>query len=234
MSNNTSTVSTQKNINLNELISTFLRKWYIIVITVAVCFFATLIYTLFFTTPMYSSNAKLYIINKETLSINSSDVSVSTYLTKDFAAIINDRVIIDAVVEELDNKYNYSQVRSFLTVNTQENTRIIEIIATSPNAADSKKIVDSICTISQEKLVEIMGLDRVRIIRNGNLAAAPSSPNLSNNLILGVMFAIILSAGVIFVIYITDNKISSRNDVEKILELNVLATIPYHQGKSGK
>ncbi len=221
----------KKNINLAEFFFECSKRWYIIVTVTFLCFIITFLYSSFFATPMYDSTAKLYIINKQSENINSSDFSISTYLTSDFADIIVDNVVLDEVADELDNKYSTSQIRSFLSIDTPDNTRIIEILVRSPNAEDSKQIADSICNISESTLVEIMGLDRVQIIRKGTLARKPSVPNTGNNVFLGIMMGFVISLFIVLFVYITDNKISSAKDVEKYLELNVLATIPYNQNK---
>ncbi len=221
----------KKNISLAEFFFECVKRWFIIAAITLACLFIAFLYSFFIATPMYDSSAKLYIINKQSEIINSSDFSISTYLTSDFADIIKDSVVLDEVADELDNKYTTGQIKSFLTVVTPDNTRIIEIFVRSPNAMDSKKIADSICAISENKLVDIMGLDRVQVIRKGTLTEKPSIPNTGRNMFLGIVMGLSASLLIVLILFITDNKISSANDVEKYLDLNVLATIPYNQSK---
>ena len=183
---------------------------------------------------MYKSTAKLYIINKASEQVTSSDISISTYLTKDFAEILGDEVVLSEVSEDLKGKYSVSALKSFIEIEATENTRIIEVNVLSPNAKDSKKIADSICRISEEKLAEIMGLDRVKVIRNGSLPKNPSSPNTSSDAFKGIILGCLIAGATAFAIMILDNRISSSEDIEKILGLNVLATIPYNETKLKK
>lgn len=236
MSNNNANNTTQKTITLNGLFTTALRHWRILVSLIVVCFVLTVIYSAFIVTPMYTSTAKLYIINKVSSSnqITSTDFNISTYLTNDFKEILSDEVILSEVAEELNNKYSCGTLQSFLAIKAPESTRIIEIKVTSPNAKDSKKIADSICRISEEKLPEILGLDRVKIIRNGSLAKNPTSPNVSADAFKGLIAGIILATALAFLIMLTDNKITSSDDVEKILGISVLTTIPYNDHRMSK
>ena len=236
MSNNNANNTTQKTITLNGLFTTALRHWRILVSLIVVCFVLTVIYSAFIVTPMYTSTAKLYIINKVSSSnqITSTDFNISTYLTNDFKEILSDEVILSEVAEELNNKYSCGTLQSFLDIKAPESTRIIEIKVTSPNAKDSKKIADSICRISEEKLPEILGLDRVKIIRNGSLAKNPTSPNVSADAFKGLIAGIILATALAFLIMLTDNKITSSDDVEKILGISVLTTIPYNDHRMSK
>lgn len=236
MSNNNANNTTQKTITLNGLFTTALRHWRILVPLIVVCFVLTVIYSAFIVTPMYTSTAKLYIINKVSSSnqITSTDFNISTYLTNDFKEILSDEVILSEVAEELNNKYSCGTLQSFLDIKAPESTRIIEIKVTSPNAKDSKKIADSICRISEEKLPEILGLDRVKIIRNGSLAKNPTSPNVSADAFKGLIAGIILATALAFLIMLTDNNITSSDDVEKILGISVLTTIPYNDHRMSK
>ena len=222
----------QKNINFTDFILESLKRWYVIIGAIIVCLIVSFIYTIAFVTPTYTSTAKVYIINKQSESITSSDFSISTYLSNDFAEIIVDTPILKQVSEELNGKYSVGILKSCVKVVKPENTRIIEVTAETPVPEDSKKIVDTICKISEKKLVDIMGLDRVTLIKEGDVASKPSSPNLMRNLIFASLFAFLIAELAIAINYIFNNKISSTSDIEKFLDINVLATIPYNQTKA--
>ena len=231
-----STNTTQKTITLKGLITTALRYWRLLAIIVAASFIISVVYSAFIVTPMYTSTAKLYVINKASASnqITSTDFNISTYLTNDFKDLLRDEAILTEVATDLKDKYTTGALQSFIEIDSPENTRIIEIKVKSPNAKDSKKIADSICRISEEKLAEIMGLDRVKVIRNGSLPKNPSSPNTASDAFKGIILGCLIAGATAFAIMILDNRISSSEDVEKILGLNVLATIPYNETKLKK
>lgn len=225
-------LSLQKNMTIIDVISENIKRWYIVVGTVIISLIITLIYTIWFVTPLYKSTAKLYIINKQTEQITSSDFSISSYISFDFAEIVVDTPIMKQVSAELDNKYSVATLKKHVSVRKPDNTRIIEITASTPNATDSKRIVDSICKISEAELVELMGLDRIRIISEGEVPSAPFTPNLKNNILFALIISLAISEIVIIINYILNNKISSSKDVEKYLDLSILGTIPYNHGKA--
>lgn len=234
MSNNINNSFLQKSITLKDFIYEILRWRYVIAAIVAVSLLISVFYTSFIATPMYPSKAKLYVVNKQSQNLTSSDISVSTYLAYDFAAIIVDDVVIDKVAAELNGKYSSSQIKSYINIEIPEYTRIISITALSPNAEDSKTIVDTICTVAQNTLVELMDLDKIEILSEGKVAQRHSSPVLSENLIFGLVAGIIVSFFLVFGSYYLDNKLSSSKDVEKYLGLTVLATIPYNSSKKSR
>lgn len=224
----------QKSFNIKDFALEFVRKRYIVAAIIIVCLLAAFIYSTFIATPLYSSNAKIYVVNKESDKLTSSDMSVSSYLTYDFAEIITNDLILDKVSKSLDNKYSSSQLRDFINIDVPKSTRIISITVISPDATDSKKIVDSICLTAQDTVVELMELDKIEILNEGKIPKGKTSPILSKNLTIGLLSGIISSVAVVFLIYSLDTKISSSQDVEKYLELTVLATIPYNISKKSK
>ena len=138
---------------------------------------------------------------------------------------------LSSTADLLDNKYSYAQLKSAVTVNNPESTRFLEITVRTPDAVDSKKIVDSICEVSQEKIVELLGIDQVAIIRKGDIASAPSSPNTSGNIVKAIIAAFVAFAGTVVLICFLNDKINGPEDIEKYLDISVLGNIPYNQNK---
>ncbi len=234
MSNNSSVPVVHRSLSIKGFTTTFLRYWKILIPIVLICFFIFTFYSAFIATPMYRSTAKLYIVNKTSTQVTPTDFNISTYLAHDFAEILSDQVVLSEVAEELDGKYSVTQLSNYLTVTATEETRIIEIKVASPDPHDSKLIADTICKVAEHKLVDIMGLDRVKIIRNGSFSKKPFTPNTTLDALKGLCVGIFISTTVAFFIMITNNKISSSDDVEQILGLTILTTIPFTDRKKAK
>lgn len=225
----------QKNLDSRELIFMAIKKWYVILSTMIVSLIIAVIYTTVFVTPKYASVAKIIVFNKqETNNANDLELSSSLYLAKDFQEILTDKLVLSQVSAKLGNKYTQSQLKSFISIENPQSTRIIVITALTPDPEDSKKIVDAVCEVSQASLVELMGLNRITLISNGDISQTPAEPNLGNNALISLIIG--LAAGIIFVliIYITDNKVTCAEDVERFFDMSVLATIPYNSKQKTK
>lgn len=221
-------------LNIKDIMFTALNRWYLLCAVLAVCIVVTLFYSYFVVTPLYSSTGKIYLTNKDSEKISTSEIAVSSYLTKDYENLITDRVVLDEVSKKLGNKYSYAELKNAVSLVNPEDTRFLEITVTTPSANDSKKIVDTICTVAQEKIIELLGIDRVAIIRNGNTPQNPSSPNIRLNLIKAVAVGILLYAAVIIAIVMFNDKITTSEDVEKYLGISVLGNIPYQNRSKAK
>ena len=227
--NNNKTTST---LNVKELLFLALKKWYFLCIILAVCMVSSLVYSNFLVTPLYDSTGKIYIMRKDAETVSTGDLSVSSYLTRDYENLIIDRAVLDEVSEILDNKYSYLQLKKIVSVENPEDTRFIEISARTSSAEDSKKIVDAVCRVSQEKIIELLGIDRVTIIREGNMPKTATIPNTYRNLVSAFIIGVLIFIAVIFAMYFFDDKINNPADIKKYIEISVLGDIPNNQIKS--
>lgn len=223
-----------KGVDTKQLLTQFVRRWYITVSVVLISVVVAAFYTRFMCTPKYDSTAKLYIFNSGSNQISTADIAISTYLTHDYTELIVDRAVLSEVINKLELKYSYGALKSAVTVNNPDNTRIIEVSVRTSNAALSQKIADSICQVAQQKIVELMGIDRVNIISKAYLPTGASTPNMRANLGYGLLVGLLISCAATVVFCINDDKINSATDVEQYLQLCLLGTIPYGRNRTGK
>ncbi len=225
--NNLSPV-TRKKLGVIEFLKLVLMRWYLFVTIVVVCAVTAFVYSVGFITPLYESTAKLYIVNKDSGEVEAADLSISTVLVEDFATMIADEIVLDDVSDDLNGKYTTSQLKSYISVTNPENTRIIKLSVRSPKPEDSKRIVDSVCRVSQEKLIDVMGLDRIKIVGEGNVPNSPCSPNVTRNVAVAIIFGLAISGVLVCIFYLMDNTISDEKDIEKYLGITALGAIPYN------
>ena len=171
-------------------------------------------------------------MRKDSETVSTGDLSVSSYLTSDYENLIADRAVLDEVSQLLDNKYTFLQLKRVLTIENPEDTRFIEITARTASAEDSKKIVDAVCKVSQEKIIDLLGIDRVTIVRNGNIPKTAADPNVTRILLSSFELGILLFIAVILMIYFFNDKITNPTDVKKYLEISVLGDIPNNSAKA--
>ena len=214
-------------ITVFDVINKLIDKWYIVASSVVVFVLTAYIYVNFFCTPMYNSTAKLFIFNTEAEGQSSSEVTISTYLARDYAELIVDRTVLETVIDNLDLDFSYNGLKSAVSVNNPEGTRILEITVKTKNGKLSKRIADEVCKVSQEKIVDLMGIGRVNIISKGHVPSSPSSPNKGQFIWSAFAAALIFSALIIFLLLLISDKIDSEDDIQRYLDLSVLATIPY-------
>ena len=215
-------------IDLTELFMALWSKLHIIIMAGVLGALIAFVGTSFFITPKYTSETKVYVLTRSdsTAGITYNDLQTGAQLTQDYKVLVTSRPVLDAVTEELKN---------MISVNTPEGTRILSITVQSEDPKEAKEIADAVRDSASVQITEIMDVDAVNTVEEGNLPTKPSSPSVKKNLVLGAMLGLVLAMGVIILIYMLDDTIKTPDDVEHYLGLNTLTSIPISEGmKKGK
>ena len=195
-------------------------------------------YTKLLVTPVYSSTAKLLVLSKETTLTSLADLQLGTQLASDYSVLLTSRPVLQETVENLDLKEGYGALRSHISVVNPADTRILEITVTDPDPEMAKTIVNELADVSSAYIGRQMEVVPPKVIEEGVVPSAPTSPNVLKNTILGALAGLVIAAGIIVVRTIINDTIRSEDDVEKYLGIPVLASIPdrkdYISGRTSK
>lgn len=214
-------------IDLKDLIIYLLQRWWILLLCTVIGAGLALTYTIFAITPQYQSTTSIYILNKQNSgTVTTSDLTVSSQLTKDYAKLIKSRTALENVLESLNLTGTYSALSRKVTVSILSDTRILEISVKDPDPELARELADEVRTQGAERIRQVMDVEAVNVVDVANLPTAPVSPNTKKNTLLGGLIGLIL-CGMVFVVgYLLDDSIKNAEDVEKYLGLSTLALIP--------
>lgn len=213
-------------IDLRELFGAILNKiWIIIIVGILGAVIAGL-YTTVFIDPQYTSSSMIFILTKTTSITSLADIQLGSQLTSDYKILTTSRPVVEKVISNLKLDMTYEELCEKISVENEADTRILTMIVTDPDPYTAKLIVDELTNIVLERVAEIMDTDEPGIVESGNIAETPSIPNLKKNCLLGGLLGILLSGGIVVVLFLLDDSIKNADDVEKYLEINVLASIP--------
>ena len=81
----------------------------------------------------------------------------------------------------------------------------------------AKTIVDKLTDVSAERMGTIMETEKPNVADYGHIPETQTSPNTAKNAIVGALVGMILSIGVILVIYLMNDAIQTTEDVERYL-----------------
>jgi capsular polysaccharide biosynthesis protein len=185
-------------------------------------------YNKYLVTPIYTSQAKVYVLTKQDDSkmTTYSDIQTGTQLTKDYMILVKSRPVTEEVIRKLNLNMTHDQLVGMINVNTPKDTRILEIMINNPDAAVAKELADTLAEVSAERMVNVMDIKKVNVVEPGNLPTAPSSPNVLKKAIIGGIFGAVLTCVIILFIYIVNDSIRTTDDINKYLGINTLGVIP--------
>jgi len=190
--------------------------------------------TKFMISPMYSSSATMFVVTKETTLSSLADLQMGTQLTNDYEILITSRPVLQQTIRELGLDMTYNSLRDAITISNPNSSRMLIISTLQPDPELAKKVVDTLAQISSEYIAEKMEVTAPKIIEEGEIPRFQSSPSILRNTAIGGVLGILAAVFLICVAVILNDSIQTEEDVERYLQLPVLAVGPDKTGSGAK
>ncbi len=223
---------TRGSISIAELWEVFVSHVWQIVLAGLLVLAVLVGYSVFTYQPEYTSTATVYLIRQSdtitgsSTSPSSSDFSLALSTIKDCTILLKSHKVLDVVIADLGMEISYERLSKMISVNNPTDTRYLEISVTAPTPSDAKIIVDKLCEVGRQSIVDIMGINQVNQVDQGTFKETPSNSMIGVKCYVGALAAAVVVYGIYLMIFMFDDKISTPDDVEKYLGLSVLGLIP--------
>lgn len=217
-------------IDLRQIISVIFSK--IVVILLSGLIFGLLVFlgSKLLLKPEYKSSTSLYVLSRQSQGTTTySDVQTSTQLTQDYKILVTSRNVLEKVISELKLNKTYTELADDIQVSSPTSTRVLNITVKNTDPYKAKEIVDKVASISSESICDIMQIEQVNVIEEGNVPTKPSSPNCTRNAAIALVLGIIVATVIVVLRFMLNDTIHTSEDIEKYLGLSTLAFIPLTQ-----
>ncbi|MCD8119509.1 MAG: Wzz/FepE/Etk N-terminal domain-containing protein [Lachnospiraceae bacterium] len=229
---NTATVNRNDvtQIDLVRLARELLKKWWLILFVSLVGAVGMGAYTVFLVTPMYQSQAMIFVLSSTTSITSLADLQVGTTLTADFVVIAKSKPVLDSVVETVEEEtgttLTRSQVSGMLSVTNDEDTRILTITATGSDPEIACAVANAAREAIAEAIADIMVSDLPTTVEYAEVSSSPVSPNLTRNVMMGFLGGFVLICAILAIGIIMNDNICTEEDLEKYFGVPTLVSIP--------
>ena len=211
-------------IDLMEFFYRFLASWKLTVLIVAACVgFA--FYSNSKTVPVYRATSTIYVVDTNA-SISMSNFQIASYMMNDYMKVFDNWEVHQQVRDSLGLNYPYQTLRSMISVNNDSGTRMIDITATSTNPELVANVANAYAEVVSDYIADTMKMDKPSIM---SVALVPTNPigvsqtaNVYRNLLIGLA----ISAAIVFISMLLDDKIKTADDITKYTGLPNLAVVP--------
>jgi len=222
-------------LDIIELLYALKNKLKYIIITVVAFALIGLIYSKFLVTPMYKSSTT-FVLSKSKESttqsetsneaITQSDITLNSKLVSTYSEIIKSKTIAKEVINSLGLEMTVSEFKSNVSVTSKDDTELIEITVSNSNPKLSADIANSLAEVFREKVNDVYKIDNLSVIDIAEPNEAPYNVGTVKNIALFAIIGLVLSCGVIFVVVYFDDTIKDERDIENIIGIPVIASIP--------
>ncbi len=224
-------------VSISDLLGILLKNWIIILLVAAIVGGAAYAYLDSNYVEEYTSKSTIMVMNpEENLSASSSAYYYSLTITavNDCEKLMTSRTVLYRVIDELDLDMSYSQLKNMITISNFADSHVIEVSVKSGDPMLAKQIVDLICSKGAAMIEEYIEFATAKVIDEGTLNTAPSNTvGIEMAVLMGLIAALIV-LGIFVLSRMQDDRISTQEDVEHYLGLNVLGVIPYSEVKQAK
>lgn len=211
-------------INLVEVFSYFKSKIIAMLIVIGVILIAGNVYSIFIKTPMYQSNTTVLLVNDKTT--NTTEVQLNKNLVTTYTEIIRSRRVLNQVIKELNLDYTVSELSNMINVEAVGDTEIIKITVSNKNKKKAAIIADQIADTFSKEIKDLYHLENVSVVDKAVVNNKAYNINYLKDNIIFLGIGIVLTFGVVFVMYYFDTTIKSSDVVENKLGLTVIGIVP--------
>ncbi|WP_217593027.1 Wzz/FepE/Etk N-terminal domain-containing protein [Cohnella sp. GbtcB17] len=226
------------------------RLWWIVGVVLIVTVAAGL-YSIYVKDPIYQASTKIIVNQTSTQAIanqtqlNSDMVNTNIKMIDTYKEIIKTPAILDKVVANYPQlQLTSEQLSAKIKVSSVNNTQVMTVGVTDLSYQKAAEIANAVSEIFRQEIPNIFNVENVSILNKAKLepaqAPSPISPNIPLNIAIAFIVSLMLSVGVAFLLEYLDDSIKTESDVERFLELPVLASISrvnfdeHHAGASGR
>ena len=220
----------EENINIQEIFNS-LKKRYKLIIAITLGFTVISILVSFFVIkPKYEANVKLFIGKQESkkTDYDSNDVQMYQKLLTTYAEVIKTDDIIEDSMKKANIDESLNTVSGNLKVTPRADTQILEVSFIDTNKDEAASFLNALTGNFIKESKKLIPNGNIQIIQKVKVPDKAVSPNKKLNIIIAFVLGLMVSIGIALLLEFMDNTFKSKDELEKVLELPVLATIPDH------
>ena len=220
-------------IDLKELMLVFWEKKTTIILLIAIFMVIGFIYSSFLVVPKYSSSTTLVLAQSaskdETSAITTNDITLNSKLISTYTELIESSKVIRQVISNLGIDDKEESIRKNVAVSAESGTDIIKITITHTDPEKAADIANEMSIVFADEVKRLYGMDNINTLDPAEADDEPSNINLTKTIIIFAAIGLVLAAGYVFIVYMLDNSIKSQEDVERVAQVPVLASIPVYE-----
>ncbi|WP_414732134.1 YveK family protein [Acetobacterium carbinolicum] len=228
-------METTKEVNFKELFEIIIKKWWLILLLTIIGFGAAYVYTIKYVTPVYEANTVLYI-GQEGGSLGSIDVSLgqlnaNSQLLVDYKQIAETRLVVNEVIKNLGLTISYDEFKENVIIESVSDSRLFTVGFRHSDPQVAKQIADELAKQLTVAVLQIVGVENIRILDQALVPQAPVSPNTLLNAVIGGLLGFFIALFVIILMFLINDTVRNDEDIENLINISVLGDIPEFKGE---
>lgn len=221
----------------------WIRKGFLFVLIVSILFgTGFFVYTKYFVQPTYRAQVKFYASGTlEDLSGTQSVYLADYYrdVAPQYVEFLNVNEFYEMVAKKLQEEGHATltpkEVSSCVKIsNIIEDTSSFYVVVETGNPALTYNVAMAVAELAPKQIENFENVGILEVLSNPVMPSAPSGPNVMRNAILGFLFGALLSAFLVVLKELTDNRIKTPDEITELFGLPIFGIVPDFNGGDKK
>ena len=212
-------------IDLKEIFSYYWKKKLVIILATLLTVLVGLCYSVFLKKPMYKSEVTILLVSEQTATTQ-SDVVLNQQLVKTYSEIVKSRTVLKKVKRSLKLERSIDTLMGMIQVSNVTGTEILRIRVNSDDYDEAAEIANELSLVFQDEVEEKFNLQNVSIIDKAEVSKKAYNINVVKDAVIYLAVGLVLSCGVIFLMFYFDTTVKTAEQIEKKLGISVIGTVP--------
>ena len=150
------------------------------------------------------------------------------YKRQTYSELVKSKNVTRQVISNLGIDETEDELRNSITVSSVKDTELIKISVTDKNATNAYNIANEIAKVFTQKVSEIYNINNVQILDQAEISTTPSNINHAKDVIMFTFVGLFVAIVFVLVANMLDTTIKSSEEVEKLCNVPVIASIPLY------
>lgn len=200
-----------KEINLKDLLSIIIRRFWIVIIVTLLFILAGFLKTLT-TTPLYQASTRIILeANQDKM--------------KTLQVIIKDSTVLQKVVDEMDLSISPEALAGSITVTNVEDSEVVSISATASDPNMAADIANTTARVFKNEAPDIVNFKKIRNLSPAKVNSIPINGDDNGTIIKSGIIGLFLGIGLTFLLNSLDYTIRNEQEVEDIIGYPIIGNV---------
>ena len=227
-------------LDLKELFEMFWNKKIKIILIVAIFAVIGVIYSIGFVVSEYTAFTKLVLAGQSsdatgntTEAITTTDLTINSKLVGTYSELVTSTDVVRQVITNTGIDISEEALKSSIEVSSVEDTDVIKISVTNQNPTYATKLANETAKAFMEKVAEIYNINNVHVVDEAEEPQSPSNVNHLKDVVIFTFIGVVIAVGYVLIANMLDNTIKTREEVERLYKVPVIAEIPLNLPEKG-
>lgn len=217
-------------IDLLALLGRLKRYWAMILLCGVVLGGVSFVYNRYFVTPLYEANCRMIVTTREDANNNvtGDQLSSAQQMVDVYSEILLGRDYLEQVVDDLNLKMTYGQLKGKISISSSSGTQIMDITVRDADLKQAERICEYIYDTVPDftkKIVKIGSLDPAGSVYPVNDGRSVY-PNVKKSTLLAFLIGCMIPVGLLVLLVLLENTYKTDTELKNDLDLPVLGVIP--------